>query len=110
MLKNLQGDTDLRHQLYRDERVQRLVVEKQRHVFFLSLLVLLIHFGFVMTMAFMPEWLSAHIIKGEIQLHGLLVIFIALLIVYGVMFVFLRNRITDNNIKIRELVETIVNE
>jgi uncharacterized membrane protein (DUF485 family) len=101
---------DIRSRLYDDERIRRLVARKQRYTFSLSLLVLAIHFGFVLVMALRPAWLSARLTEGGMELQGMLVCFILVLLVYGVMFVFVRRKIAENNADIHELVERISNE
>jgi len=101
---------DIRSRLYNDERIRRLVARKQRFAFTLALLVLAIHFGYVIAMAFTPGLLSAHLVPGGIEAGGLFVTFILLLIIYGIMFVFVRRKIAENNADVRELVEQISNE
>ncbi|MEX2524019.1 MAG: DUF485 domain-containing protein [Gammaproteobacteria bacterium] len=103
-------DKDIRSRLFNDERIRKLVTRKQRYVFSLALLVLAIHFGLVLTMAWLPDWLSARLTETGIETRGLLVTFILILAVYVVMFVFVRRKIAENNADIHELVETISNE
>lgn len=102
--------SELRHRLYNDERVRKLVANKQRYVFLLSALVLLFYFGFVSTMAFRPEWLAARFTNGVIETPGLIIGFTLVLIIYVIMFMFVRRQIINNNSDVRELVETISNE
>lgn len=101
---------DIRSRLYSDERIRRLVARKQRYTFVLSLLVLAIHFGFVLVMAWRPDWLSARLAADGMDLRGMLISFILVLLVYSVMFVFVRRKIAENNADIHELVERISNE
>lgn len=103
-------DKDIRSRLYSDERVRKLVARKQRYVFSLALLVLAIHFGFVLTMAWFPEFLSARFTETGIETGGLLTAFILVLSVFVVMFVFVRRKIAENNADIRDMVEAISNE
>lgn len=103
-------DQDIRRRLYSDERIRKLVARKQRFVFTLALLVLAIHFGYVIAMAYAPGLLSAHLVPGGIETGGLFITFILLLIIYAVMFVFVRRKIAENNADVRELVERISNE
>ena len=110
MSDRLQNGVELRHQLYNDERVRRLVTKKQRYVFLLSILVLLIYCGFVLTMAFMPELLSARIINGVVEIHGLLICLTLYITIYIVMVIFAWRQIIENNSDIHKLVETIRNE
>jgi uncharacterized membrane protein (DUF485 family) len=110
MPETLQYKTELRHRLYQDERVRRLVAKKQRRVFLLSMLVLLIFFGFVSTMAFKPEWLAARFTNGDLETPGILISFILVLTMYGIMFMYVRRQMVEDNSDVRELVETISNE
>lgn len=103
-------DQDIRSRLYNDERIRRLVTRKQRFVFTLALLVLAIHFGYVMAMAYAPGMMSSHLSADGFESGGLFITFILLLIVYGIMFVFVRRKIAENNADIRDLVEQISNE
>lgn len=103
-------DKDIRSRLFSDERIRKLVARKQRYVFSLALLVLAIHFGFVLTMAYLPDWLSARLTETGIENRGLLITFILVLAVFSIMFVFVRRKIAEDNADIREMVETISNE
>lgn len=103
-------DKNIRSRLFSDERIRKLVARKQRYVFSLALLVLAIHFGFVLTMAWFPDWLSARLTETGIETRGLFITFVLVLAVYVVMFVFVRRKIAENNADIHDMIETISNE
>jgi len=96
--------------LYNDARIRRLVARKQRAVFSLAALVLALHFGFVFVMALRPGWLAARFTPEGITTHGMIITFILVLVVFAVMFVFVRRRIAENNADIRDMLDRISNE
>lgn len=101
---------DVRSRLFSDDRVRKLVAVKQRYVFVLSALVLVIHFGFVLVMAYAPEWLAARVSENGITTQGMLITFILVIAVFSIMFIFVRRKIAENNADIHELVNRISNE
>lgn len=100
---SLAGPTGLvRENVFHDERFRRLIRERRLVSWSLTSAMLLLYFGFILTIAFRPGWLGTPIVSGRSTTWGIPVCFGILVFSFFVVgiYVIRANTVTDANLAV----------